>query len=215
MDALPDVTEGGVPGNGENAHRRTLPRVTVLAIVVAFALQVAYVWHADEPYPAIMMPRFSWAGPERATALEMPVPEIVFYYSDSTTKRLHENELFPDIPIGHQSIIMDNVLSPLPASPNTHRASEGKLEPPLWLFPGFHLSRASRQNPKHVASLAGWLSKRARTLYPESHPVRCVVNWYKDSFPYEPDRNPDEARKGHVLTGSFEVDLHAGFPTPL
>jgi len=72
----------------DEARRRRRRRVLVLALAVAYGLQLVYVTVAEEPFPAIMMPRFSFAGPSGDATVEMPVPEITLVYRDETTRVL-------------------------------------------------------------------------------------------------------------------------------
>jgi hypothetical protein len=184
----------------------------VVAIAVAFALQLVYIAIAEEPYPAIMMPRFSSAGPTGQVAIEIPVPEITLVYADGTSKTVGQSELLGDIPGGHQPTVMGSILTPLSKDP-VLRGPDGRYQPPTWLFPGYHLARVSRDRPEHIASLKGWLRQRARAVYAGAPATRCVVNWFLDSYPYDPNSNPVEAERGHVLNGQFEVDLNADATT--
>jgi hypothetical protein len=183
-------------------------RAVVLAITIAFALQLGYVMVAEEPYPAIMMPRFGWAGPTQATPIEIAIPEIVIRYADSTTKTLTQRQLLSRIPDGHHSSIMANVLTPLPTQPPIRRAPVNKLEPPAWLFPGYNLAHISRQRPEHVRALQDWLRLRAHEFYPDSPPEMCTVTWYIDTFQYDARANPNQVAVRSGVSGRFEIDLN-------
>jgi hypothetical protein len=184
-------------------------RATVSAVTFAFGLQLVYLAVAEEPYPAVTMPRFGWAGPGEASTIDIPIVEISMRYADATTKVLTHRQLLSSIPDGHHSAIMGNVLSPLPTDPRPRRAPPNKLEPPAWLFPGYNLARVSRLQPEHVSSLRDWLRGRARDFYADSPPVMCTVNWYVDAFPY--DTRSDAPRRSAVqreVSGRFEIDLN-------
>jgi hypothetical protein len=190
----------------DRAKRRV--RLGVAGLSVLFLLQLGYVNVAEEPFPAIMMPRFSWAGPSGAMNVDIMVPEIAISYADGTTKTVTQKELMGnEVPTGHHTIIMTNVMYPLPATPPTRRAPPNKLEPPAALFPGYNLAKVSRQKPEHIASLKAWVAGRARELYAGAAPRRCVVSWYDDSFTYDAHHAGDSARAGRRLTGTFQLDL--------
>jgi hypothetical protein len=111
---------------------------------------------------------------------------------------------------------MGNIMTPLPEKPVVRRAPPGKLEPPGWLFPGYNLAKISRNRPEHVAALSAWLRERAKVFYSAAPPTKCVVDWYVDSFPYDPAKSPSESgHHGHELSGKFEVDLNADATTRL
>jgi hypothetical protein len=181
-------------------------RAIVAAIALAFLLQIGYVFSAEEPYPAIMMPRFGWAGPTKAGTIEISVPEIVMRYADSTTKVLTAQQLLSRLQDGHHSVIMENLLSPLPSPLPTRHAPPGRYEPPGWLFPGYNLARISRGNVEHINALKEWLRGRAHDFYPGSPPVMCTVNWYTETYPYDVRIRPT-AR--HQPPNRFEIDLSA------
>jgi hypothetical protein len=191
-------------------------RAAVVIFVIGFSLELIYLSIAEEPYPAITMPGFGWAGPRQTTRVEVLVPEIVLYYSDSTIERLTDTELFDDVPTGHQDGIASNVLAPLPPEPRSRRAPPGRLEPPTWLFPGYNLARVSRQRSEHIASLKEWLAQRARAIHPSSTPTKCVVHWYKNSALFEPHSSRVEL-EGRIqeLSGTFGVNLDEDAAAPL
>ena len=54
-----------------NARLQRRACAIVLAATVAFVFQLGYMVLAEEPYPAIMMPRFGWAGP-KSSGLPLP-----------------------------------------------------------------------------------------------------------------------------------------------
>jgi hypothetical protein len=177
-------------------------RVAVMAMTLAFGLQVVYVARVEEPYPAIMMPRFSWAGPTQASSVDIAVPDILMDYADGARKTFTQAELFPRVPGGHAPTVMKNLLSPVGTDLATSR-----WQPPRWLFPGYHLAAIARDRPENVASLKAWLQQRAAALYPNAPPLRCTVNWYDDRFAYDPRTNPTDSRTARELTGTFELDL--------
>lgn len=188
--------------NENQLHWRA--RSIVSAMVVLFGIQLWYVTIADEPYPAIMMPRFSWAGPTEVSDVDIPVPEIRMIYRDGTTRKFTQAELFPRISAGHHSGLMASMLS----LPDDGSASGGgKYRPPAWLFPGFKLAQLAPNRPERVASVREWLRQRAREHYATSPPARCVVNWYHDRYPYDPRTNPTQSRASRTLIGSVEVQL--------
>jgi len=197
------------PGTMSLSERgRQRARWGALAVSVAFALQLVYITIAEEPYPAIMMPRFSWAGPTDAAKLDIMVPEIVISYADSTTRTLTQRELLHGLPVGHHSNIMTSMFAPVPAG-GARRAPAGKFEPPAWLFPGYNLARVSRDDPERKESLRTWLRQRASEGYDKAPPTKFVVNWYDDSFPYDVHSERPPERLDRVLQGTFEIDLHA------
>jgi len=185
---------------------RRRARTTVAAIAIVFLLQIGYVGIAEEPYPAIMMPRFGWAGPTKAGTIDVSIPEIVMRYADSTTTILTTQQLLSRVQDGHHTIIMENVLSPLPSPLPVRRAPPGRYEPPAWLFPGYNLARISRGTAEHVGALKEWLRGRAHDFYPDSPPVSCTVNWYTETYPYDLRLRP-AAR--HAVPTRFEIDLRA------
>ena len=174
-------------------------------MTVLFGLQLWYVTVAGEPYPAIMMPRFSWAGPTEASGVDIPVPDIRMIYADGTTRKLSQGHLFPGISAGHHSGLMASLLS-LPEEPAANDAG-GRYRPPSWLFPGFKLAQFERKSPARAASLKDWLTKRGREHYSGARPIRCVVDWYHDHYPYDPRSDPTQARVSHTLMGTVEVEL--------
>jgi hypothetical protein len=182
-----------------------LARGVVLAMLIAFAFQLLFVQKVDEPYPALMMPRFGWAGPSRATAVDVTEPEIVFTYADHTQKRVDQQDLLSAIPVGHQSIIVGNILSPVDGTIPS-RSPSGRFSPPEWLFPGYGLARVARNRPENVRSLAVWLRDRASAFYRGAAPVRCTVNWFTDEYRTDlpADANVVPSRS---LKGQFAVDL--------
>jgi len=188
---------------------RLRARLVALSVAALFCAQVGYVAIAEEPYPAIMMPRFSWAGPTQASVVDIPVPEISLRFADGKSLVLSQNELLREFPTGHHNSIMASLLAPLPPVPATRRAPAGKFEPPTWLFPGYGRARANRTSPEHVASLKAWLTKRSREIYPAAPVLKCVVDWYDDSYRYDTSGEHQGFRQGHRLTGSFEIDLNA------
>jgi hypothetical protein len=191
-------------GQKEEHRPRWRARAVTCAMTVLFGVQLWYVTVAGEPYPAIMMPRFSWAGPTEASGVDIPVPEIGMVYADGTTRKLTQGNLFPGISAGHHSGLMASLLS-LPPEP---AASEGqRYRPPTWLFPGFKLAESARKSPERAASLRDWLTKRGQEQYAGARPVRCVVEWYDDHYPYDPRRDPTQARASHTLLGTVQVDL--------
>jgi hypothetical protein len=182
-------------------------RAIVLAATVAFGLQLGYMTIAEEPYPAIMMPRFSWAGPSGAAAIEVPVPAITFRYADGTARTVTQQQLLARVPDGHHSAIMANMLSPLPDASPTRRAPGNELEPPIGIFRGYNLGRASRRDPEHVRSLRAWLRERAREAYADSPPLHCSITWYVDRFDYDARTDVTQRTPRRESTGNFDVDL--------
>jgi|SRR6185369_3247793 len=197
-----------------DARARLQARVVAALVAVLFAGQLVYVTIAEEPYPALMMPRFSWAGPNQASLVDIPVPEISLIYRDGKKVRLSQRELLGEFPTGHHSSIMGSILAPLPSAPPKQRAPAGKFEPPTWLFPGYGLARFDRTDPEHVASLKSWLRARSREIHAAAPVQSCVVDWYDDTYPYQTGSGQEMSRQGHTLMGTFEVDLHAD-STPL
>ena len=184
---------------------RSFVRLLAGAVVIAFVLQVGYVAKVDEPYPALMMPRFGWAGPERTDELTITRPEIVFSYEDGQTRALTQNEVLEPFSGGHRGVVMANILSPLPDQPPQRR----RFEPPGWLFPGYKLGSRSRTTAEHIASLKRWLRGRAQTFYAGAAPTRCVVTYYADTHRMQtPGVSPIEVAKSEP-TGRFEMDLNA------
>lgn len=175
-----------------------------MGIPFAFAVQMAYVRVAEEPYPALMMPRFGWAGPRDTTTLEIEVPEVFFTYSDHTTEEVTERELLAGIPDGHHYVLMNTLLHPTTAPPT--RAPPGKYAPPSWLFPGYGFARIARSTPEYERSLRDWLSRRARSIHPGAAPKRCTVEWHTLSY-----RTDSAARErtvtGRTPLGSVDIDL--------
>ena len=189
--------------------RATRPtRLLAFAVACAFVLQLAYVAIAEEPFPAIMMPRFGWAGPLRNSPIELAVPEIAMTYADGTSKILTQRELFARIPTGHHWTIMGHILSPDPVPP-TRRAPDGKLEPPEWLFPGYNLARVANTRPDHVSALREWLRGRAREVYEASPPVSCVVSWYTERHAGDPKDEPPQSAIQRTLTKEIRFSFDA------
>jgi len=187
---------------------RGVVRALAAGIVGAFFLQIVFVAKAEEPYPGLMMPRFAWAGPPKGDPISVNRPEIVFTYADGATRAVTQTELLEHVPIGHHGGIMENLLSPLPDPPVTARAQPGKYEPPVWLFPGYHLARVSRTTPEHGASLEDWLRRRASAFYSAAPPVRCTVTWYRETHSSGEDgRSPNRVVE-RTPGGRFEVDLN-------
>src|SRR5689334_15789229 len=119
--------------SAENASTDALKRrarLAVIAMTIGFGLQVLYVARVEEPYPAIMMPRFSWAGPTQASSVDIAVPDILMDYADGVRKKFTQADLFPRVPAGHLPTVMKNLLSPLDTKMET-----GRWAPPRWLFP--------------------------------------------------------------------------------
>jgi hypothetical protein len=201
------VSGAGAPSRALSERAKRRVRLGVLVLTVLFVVQLGYVNVAEEPYPAIMMPRFSWAGPAGSMNVDIMVPEIVMSYADGTSRTITQKELLGDVPTGHHSIIMNNIMSPLPATLPTRRAPPNKLEPPASLFRGYNLARVSRQQPEHVQSLRTWLAERARAFHQGAPPRQCVVRWYDDTFSYDTQRSADTGRLGRRLTGTFVLDL--------
>lgn len=179
-----------------------------LGIASAFALQLVYVAIAEEPFPAIMMPRFGWAGPSRNSPIEFAVPEIVMSYVDGTSKTLTQRELLARIPTGHHWTIMGHILSPDSTQP-TRRAPDGKLEPPAWLFPGYNLARIASARPDQVNVLREWLRGRAQDVYEGSPPLSCVVTWYVEKHAGDPKDEPPESAVQRSLTKEFRFSFDA------
>ena len=190
-----------------NARLQRRARAIVLAATVAFVLQLGYMVLAEEPYPAIMMPRFGWAGPSGAAAIDIFIPAITFRFADGTTKTVTQQQLLAHVPDGHHTAIMGNMLSPLPDAPPTRRAPGNKLEPPLGIFRGYNLGRASRLQPEHVSSLRAWLRARAREAYADSPPVHCSITWNIDSFQYDAGADATQGPPQHKSGGQFDLDL--------
>lgn len=185
--------------NTDTIKRRA--RIAVIGLGVGFALQLAYIIRVEEPYPAVMMPRFGWAGPNQASSVDIVVPETLVSYADGTQRAFTQAELFPGTPDGHVPGIMSALLSPLGNEQSWRRG------PPVSLFPGYHLAPRTRDRPEHIDSLKTWLRQRARVFHPEAPPIRCSVDWYDDRYAYDPRTNPTQSRAGRVLTGTFELDL--------
>jgi hypothetical protein len=182
--------------------------MVTFGIATAFAAQLGYVAIAEEPFPAIMMPRFGWAGPSRNSPIEFAVPEIVMTYVDGTSKTLTQRELLARIPTGHHWTIMGHILSPDSTSP-TRRAPDGKLEPPAWLFPGYNLARIASARPDQVSVLREWLLGRARDVYGGSPPFSCVVSWYIERHAGDPKDEPPESAVQRSLTKEFRFSFDA------
>ena len=186
------------------SSRRRFVRLLPLVVIIGFVGQVYYVARADEPYPALMMPRFSWAGPEKAEAVTVRSLEIEFAYADGTRRLVRQKDLLPHIPEGHHPGIMNHLLGPLPETAPT-RSRAGKFEPPLWLMPGYNLAEVSRMTPEHVRSLKEWLLDRARLVHSAAPLARCTANWYDHTY------RGDLATSGRLpqpetrLAGRFEV----------
>src|ERR1044072_5457172 len=110
-----------------DAAKRSRVRLFVGAILAAYAVQLAYVMKADEPYPALMMPRFGWAGPPQTDGLDVTEAEIEFEYAGGATRHLTLSELMESAPEGHRFTIVDNLLSPLPPVDAERRAPWNKI----------------------------------------------------------------------------------------
>lgn len=173
------------PGSAQGTTRWS-GRAMFAIFVVGFALQLIYTSYAEEPYPAITVPAFAWAGPDRARRTEIVTPEIVLYFADSKIERLTEAELFDGVPAGHARLIAGNVFSPRPPEPAARRAS-----------------------------LEEWLERRARAIHPSSAPTKCVVNWYEISAVFNPSSDHLEL-EGRIqeLIGEFGVRLDAAARSP-
>jgi hypothetical protein len=190
-------------------HRRRV-RLLAAGVVGAFLCQLAYVALAEEPFPALMMPRFAWAGPTHVEEITIVRPEIVFSYADGKRVVSTQAELLRPVPDGHHYGIMLNLLAPLSATSATSAADDaprGKLRPPAWLFPGYHLASGSRSTPEHVRSLRSWLRRRALALHSEAKPTRCVVTWYAETHRTGELAGPSAAVAKLERTGQFELDL--------
>ncbi len=196
--------DAGALGTTVDARVRRRVRWAVLALGAAFVAQVAYMTRAEEPYPALMMPRFGWAGP-KTPDLEVTEVAVVFSYADGTTRSCDLSELMAPAPEGHRYMIVNNLLSPLDSSGAASRAPGGKLEPPSWLFPGYNLVRVSRREASHRQSLARWLSARARDMFGRGDARACTANWY--SAKYRIDTLGAAARVERTLSGKFELPL--------
>jgi hypothetical protein len=191
--------------SGDGARSRV--RLLVAGILCVFALQVVYVMRADEPYPALMMPRFSSAGPWDDGDMKITLPEIAFSYSDGKTVQVTQSELLRHVPEGHHSRIMQNLLSLRPEQPVTRRAPPGKFEPPPRVFPGYQLALVSRNEAGYLASLREWLRRRANAEYAGATPTRCVTSWYIETFPGSAANARQGRATGRELIGRLEVEL--------
>jgi hypothetical protein len=190
-------------------------RAVVLAMAIGFVAQVAFVAVAEEPYPALMMPRFGWAGPTDAMTIPIPSNEITFSYADSTTRTITQHDLLAGLPDGHHTTIMNSILSPLPKAPPTRRAPPDKREPPIWLFPGYRLAAVTRTRPESVRSLRRWLSQRAQAFYAGAVPVSCTVDWYVENYLYDATTETGaDSVPTRTRTGRFEMDLNVDATTP-
>lgn len=153
------------------------------------------------------MPRFAWAGPSRREAISVNRPEIVFAYADGVTRVVTQADLLAHVPIGHHGGIMENLLSPLPDPPAATRAQPGKYEPPVWLFPGYHLARVSRTTREHEAALEDWLQHRAVAFYSGAAPLKCTASWFVETHPSSDNGSSPNAIIERKLGGKFEVAL--------
>lgn len=196
--------EAGALGATVDARVRRRVRWAVLALGAAFVAQVGYITRAEEPYPALMMPRFGWAGPTTPD-LEVTDVAIAFTYADGSTRSCDLSELMAPAPDGHRYMIVNNLLSPLDPSAAVSRAPGGKLEPPSWLFPGYNLVKISRREASHRQSLARWLSARAQVMFGMGQPRACTASWY--STKYSIEKLGAAARVERSLSGKFELPL--------
>jgi hypothetical protein len=187
----------------ESSCRRFV-RLLPLAVVMGFVAQVYYVARADEPYPALMMPRFSWAGPEQAEALTVTSLEIELAYADGTHRLVRQKDLLSHVPEGHHPGIMNHLLGPLPETAPA-RARAGKLEPPLWLMPGYNLAEVTRTTPEHVRSLKEWLLARARLFHSAAPLSRCTASWYDQTYRGGLATSERLPRPETRLAGRFEI----------
>lgn len=160
-------------------------RGAVAIFAIGFAFELIHLSIVEKPYPPMAMPNFAWAGPRRAARVEVLVPEIVFYYADSSIVRLTDTELFDEVAAGQQHVVASNVL-------------------------------ARRQRPEQVASLEGWLTRRARAIHPSSTPTKCVVHWYTNSALFDPHSSHIEL-EGRIqeLSGTLGVNLDEDAALPL
>lgn len=182
------------------------------AIVLAFLAQMAFVGKAEEPYPALMMPRFGWAGPTSSESVSIAVPNASIRYADGSEQALSLAQLFPDVPAGHRPTLANSMLSVVGPDTEARRAPEGKLEPPSWLLPGYRLARVSRHDPRHVESLRRWARDVARAQRPGVEPQSLIVRWYSDEYAYDVTQNPTRSKQARSSIGTFELFLHAAAP---
>jgi hypothetical protein len=189
--------------------RRMLIRSLVLVILGYYAFQTLLVAKQDEPYPGLMMPRFSWEGPQQSDGFDTKEADAVFSYTDGTSRSMPLAQVLAAVPEGHRYTMMENLFAPLEPIDQrapVSRAPLGKREPPLWLFPGYALGRGSRYQSEHQRSLAVWLGRRARAVYPAADPALCTVIWYQAK--YRANQQGDPVRASRVVAGRFEVELH-------
>lgn len=184
------------------AARRAWVRALAATVLAAFALQLAWISLAEEPYPALMMPRFAEAGPAQVTEIVITKPVISMSYADGTTREMTQAELLSPVPEGHHNKIMWVLLSerqpPAPA-----RKLVGWLEG-LAILPGFHLGQTARDTSEHRLSLASWLGRRASAVYGGAPPTRCRVDWVEETHATGLlARGEPQARR----VGRFEIEL--------
>jgi hypothetical protein len=196
----------------ETDAQRLRVRLLSGSIVLAFLAQMAFVGKAEEPYPALMMPRFGWAGPSSSESVSIAVPNASIRYSDGSERSLSLAELFPDVPAGHRPTLANSMLAVLAPDGEARRAPEGKYEPPGWLLPGYRLARVSRRTPEHVASVRRWAVDVGRAHRPGAEPETLIVRWYSDEYAYDVTQNPTRSKQARSSLGTFELSLHAAAP---
>src|SRR4051794_24889949 len=102
-------------------------RLGVVLLLGYYAFQTVLIAKQDEPYPGLMMPRFSWAGPEQIDGFDAKEADFVFGYADGATRTISLGDVLRAVPEGHRYTMMDNLFAPLDASTLVSRAPWGKL----------------------------------------------------------------------------------------
>jgi hypothetical protein len=187
-------------------------RLVVVAILVLFAAQMAYVKLGEEPYPGLLMPRFGWAGPAQVEGIEFTDVEAEFSYADGEVRRLTLEQLLPMAPSGHRHTIARNLFASLQPVAPPRKALLGKVALPQWLFPGYAKAKASRYTPEHQRALHRWLVERAGAFHGGA-PASFTVNWYMATYRAPTNGRPSQVKR--ALTETFKVSLHEAPATGL
>jgi hypothetical protein len=148
------------------------------AVILWQPLQYVVTAKWGEPYPALMMPRFSGTLVDSQGDIRITDVACEIFFRDGQVTWLSAHDLLSQVPSAHQGPIMSHMFSPPPVAADHRSPRDLKAR----LFPGRALSHIRGTQKDLDSQTRDWLKRRLRDLYPSQEPKAMTFVWYDDVF---------------------------------
>ena len=174
------------------------------AVLAAQPLQYAIAYRYGEPYPALMMPRFTGTLTDAGGLIRIQNVEAQVEFQDHSVAQVSPADLVAAAPVSQRDSILYENFGPLPDGAALPRSAglAGRVKDSL--LPGLAIRKAKSGHHIPDSRTREWLKQRLQAIYRSRVPAKITFVWFNEV--HQADAPRSELSREPI--GTYQVVLN-------